>query len=40
MEKLGKGNAIKWGLQNSKFNKVIIFDSDFSYDLNIMQIFS
>jgi len=39
LEKLGKGNAVKWGLQNSKFNKVIIFDSDFSYDLNIIHKF-
>ncbi len=36
IDPLGKGHAVKHGLNNSKFNHVILFDSDFSYDVELI----
>lgn len=35
-ESKGKGHAIKYGLKNSKFDHVLLFDSDFSYDVELI----
>jgi len=32
----GKGNAVKQGLKNSKYDHVLLFDSDFSYDVELI----
>ena len=36
---VGKGSAVRWGLENAKFENVIIYDSDFSYDLQLIHDF-
>jgi hypothetical protein len=36
---VGKGSAVRWGLENAKFENVIIYDSDFSYDLKLIHEF-
>ncbi len=36
---VGKGSAVRWGLENAKFENVIIYDSDFSYDLQLIHKF-
>ena len=36
---VGKGSAVRWGLENAKFENVIIYDSDFSYDLQLIHEF-
>ena len=38
-KRAGKGNAVRWGLENAKFENVIIYDSDFSYDLQLIHEF-
>ena len=35
-ESKGKGHAIKYGLKNSKYDHVLLFDSDFSYDVELI----
>ena len=35
-ESKGKGHAIKYGLKNSKYDQVLLFDSDFSYDVELI----
>lgn len=35
-ESKGKGHAIKYGLKNSKYDHVLIFDSDFSYNIELI----
>jgi len=36
---VGKGSAVRWGLENAKFENIIIYDSDFSYDLKLIHEF-
>lgn len=35
-ESKGKGYAVKHGLKNSKYDHVLLFDSDFSYDIELI----
>jgi dolichyl-phosphate beta-glucosyltransferase len=39
LNKTGKGNAIKEGIGLSKYNHVVIFDSDFSYNIELLDKF-
>lgn len=39
LKKLGKGNAVKNGISLSKFDNVLIFDADFSYDIELLEKF-
>ena len=36
--KKGKGNAIKMGLENAKYNKILILDADLSTDINELKL--
>ena len=36
LETSGKGGAVKFGIDNSTFENLIIYDSDFSYDYNLI----
>jgi len=36
---VGKGSAVRWGLENAKFENIIIYDSDFSYDFKLIHEF-
>ena len=33
LDEKGKGSAVRWGLNNSKYKNVILYDSDFSYNI-------
>ena len=34
LDKKGKGRAIRFGLNNSQYENVLLFDSDFAYDFH------
>ena len=34
LDEKGKGSAVRWGLNNSKYKNVILYDSDFSYSFD------
>ena len=39
LDKTGKGNAIKEGITLSKYDHILIFDSDFSYNIELLDKF-
>jgi len=39
LEKVGKGNAVKEGIGLSKYDHIVIFDSDFSYNIELLNKF-
>tara|TARA_B100001121_G_C18692325_1_gene623564 strand:- start:2677 stop:3396 length:720 start_codon:yes stop_codon:yes gene_type:complete len=39
LDEKGKGSAVRWGLNNSKYKNVIIYDSDFSYSFDLFHNF-
>ena len=39
LDEKGKGSAVRWGLNNSKYKNVILYDSDFSYSLELFHHF-
>ena len=39
LDEKGKGSAVRWGLNNSKYKNVILYDSDFSYSFDLFHHF-
>ena len=39
LDEKGKGGAVRWGLNNSKYKNVILYDSDFSYSFDLFHHF-
>ena len=39
LDEKGKGSAVRWGLNNSKYKNVILYDSDFSYSFDLFHDF-